>query len=122
MLRVIRIKTSECRGGVVENVNVRNIRVGKCDEAILKINLLYEPREECDRSFPPFVHDVTLENVTSRESRYGIYIVGLEESVNVSGITLKNCSFNGVEDGVSLTGAEKVKLKKVFVNGKRIRI
>lgn len=122
LLRVIRIKTSECRGGVVENVNVRNIRVGKCDEAILKINLLYEPREECDRSFPPFVHDVTLENVTSRESRYGIYIVGLEESVNVSGITLKNCSFNGVEDGVSLTGAEKVKLKKVFVNGKRIRI
>lgn len=122
LLRVIRIKTSECRGGVVENVNVRNIRVGKCDEAILKINLLYEPREECDRSFPPFVHDVTLENVTSRESRYGIYIVGLEESVNVSGITLKNCSFNGVEDGVSLTGAEKVKLKKVLVNGKRIRI
>ncbi len=122
LLRVIRIKTSECRGGVVENVNVRNIRVGKCDEAILKINLQYEPREECNRSFPPFVRDVTLENMTSLESRYGIYIVGLEESVNVSGITLKDCSFNGVEYGASITGAEKLKLKNVFVNGKRIRI
>ena len=122
LLRVIRIKTSECRGGIVENVNVRNVRVGKCDEAILKINLLYEPHEECDSSFPPFVHDVTLENVTSLESRHGIYIVGLQESVNVSGITLKNCSFKGVEEGISVTGAEAVKLKKVFINGKKTRI
>ena len=121
LLRVIRIKTSDCRGGVVENVNVRNIKVGKCSEAVLKINLMYEPGEECDRNFPPFVRDVTLENVTSEESHYGIYIIGFEESVNVSGITLRNCSFNGVQEGTSITGAEDVKLQKVFINGQKIK-
>ncbi|HCM60156.1 MAG TPA: glycoside hydrolase [Bacteroidales bacterium] len=122
LLRVIRIKTSDCRGGVVENVNVRNVTVGKCSEAVLKINLMYEPGEECDRNFPPFVRDVTLENVTSCESQYGIYIIGLDGAVNVSDITLRNCSFNGVQEGASVTGAEGVKLKKVFVNGEKLKI
>ena len=122
LLRVIRIKTSDCRGGVVENVNIRNVTVGKCSEAVLKINLMYEPGEECNRSFPPFVRDVTLENVTSEESKYGIYIIGLEGKVNVSGITLINCSFNGVQEGASVTGAEGIKLKKVLINGKKLNI
>jgi len=122
LLRVIRIKTSDCRGGVIENVNVRNVKVGKCSEAVLQINLMYEPGEDCKRDFPPFVRNVTLENVTSQESQYGIYIIGLEESVNVSDITLRNCSFNGVQKGTSITGAEGVKLKKVFINGEKIRI
>lgn len=34
--RVIRIKTNDCRGGIVENVFVRNIQVGQCHEAVLK--------------------------------------------------------------------------------------
>ncbi|MRR19293.1 glycoside hydrolase family 28 protein [bacterium] len=122
LLRVIRIKTSDCRGGIVENVNVRNVKVGKCSEAVLKINLMYEPNEECDRSFPPFVRNVTLENVTSQESHYGIYIVGLDGSVNVSDITLRNCSFNGVQEGASITGAERVKLEKVFINGEKLKL
>ncbi len=122
LLRVIRIKTSDCRGGIIENVNVRNVKVGKCSEAVLKINLMYEPLEDCKRGFPPFVRNVTLENVTSQESQYGIYIIGLDGSVNVSDVTLRNCSFNGVQQGTSITGAEKVKLKKVFINGEKIRL
>lgn len=122
LLRVIRIKTSDCRGGVVENVNVRNVKVGKCEEAVLKINLMYEPRENCLRDFPPYVRNVTLENVTSQQSRYGVYIIGLDSTVNVSDITVSNCTFNGVEEGASITGAEKVRLRNVFVNGKKIRI
>jgi len=122
LLRVIRIKTSDCRGGIIENVNVRNVKVGKCSEAVLKINLMYEPLEECKRGFPPFVRNVTLENVTSQESKYGIYIIGLDGSVNVSDITLRNCSFNGVQQGTKITGAEGVILKKVFINGEKIRL
>lgn len=122
LLRVIRIKTSDCRGGVIDNVNVRNVKVGKCSEAVLKINLMYEPREECERGFPPFVRNVTLENVTSQESQYGIYIIGLDESVNVSGINLIDCSFSGVQEGTSITGADGVKLKKVYINGEKITL
>ena len=51
--RVIRIKTNNCRGGVVDGVYVRRVDVGQCREAVLKINLLYESGEDCDRSYPP---------------------------------------------------------------------
>jgi polygalacturonase len=121
MLRVIRIKTSDCRGGIIENINVRNIKVGICSEAVLHITLNYDPAEPCARNFPPVVRNVTLENVTSNKSKYGIYIEGLDKSVNISDITVKNCAFNGVEQGTLITGAERVKLKKVYINGKKIR-
>lgn len=121
LLRVIRIKTSDCRGGVIENVNVRNIRVGKCEEAVLKINLMYEPQENCRRNFPPYVRNVTLENVTSEQSRYGVYIIGLDSSVNVSDVTVRNCSFSGVEEGISVTGAERVRFRNFYINGKKVR-
>ena len=121
LLRVIRIKTSDCRGGVIENINVRNVEVGRCEEAVLKINLMYEPRENCLRDFPPYVRNVTLENVTSGQSRYGIYIIGLDSTINVSDVTVRDCTFSGVEDGNHISGAERVRLRNVSVNGKKTR-
>ena len=49
--RVIRIKTNNCRGGVIENIYVRNIEVGECRRSRLKINLQYENREKCEQSY-----------------------------------------------------------------------
>ena len=119
--RVIRIKTNECRGGVIENIFVRNVTVGECKEAVLKINLLYEPREACDRSHPPVVRNVVLQNVTSQKSRYGVYIVGLDGKENVENISLYNCRFNGVTDGNNVTGAKKVKYVNYLLNGQIVK-
>jgi polygalacturonase len=116
--RVIRIKTSTCRGGVVENVFVRNVKVGQCKEAVLKINLVYDPREQCQRDFPPIVRNVHLENVTSEKSRYGVLITGLEDMENVYDISVSNSSFNGVEKGNSTVGARNVKYANLYINGK----
>lgn len=116
--RVIRIKTNTCRGGVIEGINVRNVTVGQCKEAVLKINLDYEPREICDRSFPPTVKDVRIENVTSEKSKYGVLIIGLAESCNVNNISIENCSFNNVEKGNKVTGlVEGITTKNLKING-----
>lgn len=116
--RVIRIKTSACRGGVVENVFVRNVKVGQCKEAVLKINLLYDPRENCRRDFPPTVRNVHLENVTSQKSAYGVLITGLENMENVYDVTVSNSAFNGVEKGNAMVGARNVKFANLYINGK----
>jgi polygalacturonase len=118
--RVIRIKTSLCRGGIIENVFVRNVTVGQCKEAVLKINLAYEPKEECNRSFPPLVRNVILQNVTSNKSRYGVYIVGLDDVVNVSDISLTNCVFNGVKDGDNIKGAKNISYVNYKLNSQVI--
>lgn len=119
--RVIRIKTSDCRGGVIENVWVRNVKVGKCDECVLKVNLLYEPEENCEHAFPPIVRNVNLFNVTSSSSRYGVFIDGLESAPsNVDGITVENCHFDGVKEGNKINAATNITFSGLFINGEKV--
>lgn len=103
--RVIRIKSNPCRGGITENVFVRNVDVGKCGEAVLKINLDYDAKEQCCRDYPPTVRNIWLENVTCRQSKMGVYIIGMPDKDNVYGIHVKNCHFTGIkEQTVKVTG------------------
>jgi polygalacturonase/rhamnogalacturonyl hydrolase YesR len=109
--RVIRIKTNPCRGGVTENVFVRNVECGECKEAVLKINLDYEPNEPSPRLYNPTVKNVYLENVTCKKSEYGVYFVGLKNSTNIYNIKVKDCRFDGVTTNSNyLTG----KVKDIF--------
>ena len=121
--RVIRIKTNPCRGGVIDGINVRNVKVGQCREAVLKINLDYEPREKCDRSYPPVVQNVNIDNVNSGKSKFGVLIIGLKESCNVRNVNLSNCSFNNVEKGNKITGlVENVTSTGLKINGKKVEL
>lgn len=118
--RVIRIKTNTCRGGITENVFVRNVEVGQCREAVLKINLDYERRETARRGFVPTVRNVWLENVNCQKSRYGVLIIGLDSTLQVNNINLNNCRFNGVERGNSITGQTRdVRFNNLYINGKK---
>ena len=116
--RVLRIKTNSCRGGIIENINMRNVKVGVCKESVLKINLDYEHNEICCRGFYPTVRNVYMENVTSQQSKYGVQIIGLDEDTYVYDINVKNCKFNGVKDGNFMSGKTRnVKFDNLFVNG-----
>ncbi len=115
--RVVRIKTNTCRGGIVENIYVRNVEVGECREAVLKINLNYEPREQAQRGFIPTVRNVNLENVNCHKSKYGAYIVGLEESEQIQNVLVKNCVWTGV-----LTGENRMEGKFRNVKFKNVKI
>ncbi len=97
--RVLRIKTNSCRGGIIENINMRNVTVGQCGEAVLKLNTDYEPREVCCRGFYPTIRNVTMENVTCKKSKYGVMIVGYQDpklANTINNITVRNCQFDGV--------------------------
>lgn len=118
--RVIRIKTNTCRGGLIEGVYVRNVEVGQCREAVLKINLLYESKEDCARDFPPTVRNVMLENVSCHKSRYGVLINGLEDDSHVYNIQVRNCFFDGVEKGNSVNGAKDVVFSQLHINGELV--
>lgn len=119
--RVIRIKTSTCRGGLIENVFVRNITVGECKEAVLRINLQYEPREQCNRAFTPTVRNVHLRNITSQKSQYGVLIIGLDDADNVYNISVEDSRFNNVsKGGNSITGAKDVRFNNLYINGELV--
>jgi len=116
--RVVRIKTNTCRGGVIENINARNIKVGVCKESVLKINLDYEPKEICCRGFVPTVRNINIENITCEKSKYGVQIIALDSVCNVYDINVKDCHFNGVKDGNYSKGQTRdVHFDNLFING-----
>jgi len=116
--RVIRIKSSTCRGGLIENIYVKDVTVGQCGEAVLIIDLQYENRENCNRGFNPTVRNVYLQNVTCEKSKFGAYIVGLEDNDHVYNINVEDCHFNNVAQGNSIKGAKDITFKGLYINGK----
>jgi polygalacturonase len=112
--RALRIKTNSVRGGIVENVYLRNITIGQVAEAVLKINFLYG--EGDIGSYTPTVRNINLNNVTSRKSRYAFSIRGYNRSP-ITDIRLENCTFDNVEKSDVLVGVENIVLKDVKING-----
>ena len=94
--RVLRIKTNTCRGGIIQNIFMRNIKVGQCAEAVMRINLVYEPNEIAERGHIPTVRNIFMENVTCKKSKYGILVNGLDDQDQVYNVNVKNCRFEGL--------------------------
>ena len=120
----IDIKTNTCRGGINENIYVRNIRVGECREAVMRINLVYEPKEIAERGHIPTVRNVYVENITCKKSKYGILLNGLSEkdskTAQIYNINVKNCKFEGLSaEPVYKTGLVKdINIENLTVSAK----
>jgi polygalacturonase len=112
--RALRIKTNSVRGGTIENIYLRNIKIGQVAEAVLKVNFQYGEGDTGD--FTPTVRNINMENVTSGKSRYAMSITGYERSP-ITGIHLKNCIFDNVEKSNVLVGVKNLDLMNVEING-----
>lgn len=119
--RIIRIKSNSERGGEVKNIFVRDITVGECKESILGIELNYWHVE--DGPYPPYFHNIHLENITSQKSNYLLYIDGTEGKIQARDIFIKNCTFNGIARPAInyVSGAEGIHFENVTANGKEIK-
>ena len=116
--RVLRIKTNSCRGGIIENIYMKDVNVGQCGESVLKINLDYEHNEICCRGNYPTVRNVLMENVKCQKSKYGVQIIGLDEDTYVYDIDVRNCHFNGVQQGNFQSGKVRdVRFDRLYING-----
>jgi len=115
--RALRIKTNSVRGGTVENVYMRNVKVGQVADAVFKVNFQYGEKDT--GAFTPMVRNINMENVTCNKSKYGVRIDAYERSP-VSGIYLKNCSFMNVEKGNILNHVKDLTVDKVTINGKSV--
>jgi len=115
--RVIRIKTNSIRGGTIENIFVRNIKVGQVGEAVVKINFFYEEGDAGE--FTPIVKNINIENVTSERSEYALWIKAYERSP-VENIKIENCEFNNVKKENIIENVKGLKLNLVKINNKEI--
>lgn len=87
--RAIRLKSNSLRGGYLEHLYVRNIEVGEVSDAVVRINLEYWGESG---DFPPSVNDIHLSDITSKKSKYPLYLIGIEGSP-IKNVFLSRCSF-----------------------------
>jgi polygalacturonase len=113
--RALRIKTNSMRGGVVENVYMRNVTVGEVSDAVIRVYFQYGEGDVGQHT--PVVRNIFVSNVTSKKSKYALYLSGYERSP-VANLNLENCRFDGVEKGNMLSHYRDLKMKDVYINGK----
>ncbi len=108
--RALRIKSNARRGGVVENVRMRNVEIGRVAEALLTIDFLYE--EGAKGGFPPTARDILIENVTSRSTPRLFFIQGFE-GATIDRIRVANSAFSGLEAPEVIQHAGRIELDHV---------
>jgi hypothetical protein len=92
---LLRIKTNAVRGGVIENVYMRNMKAGQIAQAVLRIDFYYE---EGDKGpFTPIVRNVEMKNVESGKSQFGIWIRAYDRSP-ATNISVDHCVFRNVAE------------------------
>jgi unsaturated rhamnogalacturonyl hydrolase len=114
--RALRFKNNAVRGGVLENVFMRHVKIGRVGEAVLTIDLLYE--EGAKGPFKPVVRNVQLDHITSSASPRVMFIRGFEGAV-IDNIRISNSTFRGVTDTEVVTHTGSVSFKNVTIEPAR---
>jgi len=102
------------RGGVIEQIYMRDITVGQVAEAIVAADFFYE--EGNSGRYTPTLRDVDVRRVSSRQSRYGLLLRGYPESP-ITRLHVEDCTFDGVREGDRIEGVQSLEITNVRVNG-----
>ncbi|MDE3164754.1 MAG: glycoside hydrolase family 28 protein [Acidobacteriota bacterium] len=115
--RVLRFKDNAMRGGIIEHVYMRNVKVGQVARAALDVDFYYE--EAARGGFTPIVRDVEMENVAVGKCQNAWSLRGFSNAP-IRDIRLKNCTFNNAERPSVAEHVEGLTLDNVTVNGKKV--
>jgi len=118
--RAIRIKTNSKRGGIIENIYVRNLEVGTVKECVLKLNMFYNVYGSQTGNFIPTIRNISLENVKVKNGgKYGVWAEGYKESP-VENITLKNVVIQKVDSVYLLKNVKNLNFINTYINEKKV--
>jgi polygalacturonase len=114
--RVLRIKTSSSRGGIIENVFMKNIKVGTYRDAAVHCNMFYE----APGNYMPIIRNIWVENLDVVDGgEYGVYVHAYKESP-VQHLRMVNCNIRGVNTPIKIDHAKNVKMEEVIINGSKV--
>lgn len=117
--RAIRIKTNTKRGGIIENIYVRNLEVGTVKECVLLATMFYNVYGSQTGNFMPIVRNISLENVNVKNGgKYSVLAEGYKESP-VENITLKNVKIEKVDSVYLLKNVKNINFINTYINGKK---
>jgi polygalacturonase len=108
---MLRIKTNSLRGGFVENVHVRKVKIGTVGKAAIRINFHYSDGDVGE--FVPRVSNVSVSNIIGEDVRQVLFLQGYERSP-VQNVRVSNCRFEGVKEADVVEHVEGLVLDNVY--------
>jgi unsaturated rhamnogalacturonyl hydrolase len=115
----MRLKSNARRGGIIENIFMRRVEIGRVAEALLTVDFLYE--EGPNGAYPPIVRNVVIENVTCQSSPRVFFINGFP-GATIDRIRVANSIIAGVEATEVVQGAGRIELENVTIRpAKKVR-
>ncbi|MDW8852764.1 glycoside hydrolase family 28 protein [Flavobacterium sp. MMLR14_040] len=118
--RAIRIKTNSRRGGIIEDIYVRNLEVGTVKECVLKLNMFYNVYGSQTGNFIPVIRNISLENINVKNGgKYSVRAEGYAESP-VENITLKNVVIKKVDSIYLLKNVKNINFINTYINDKKV--
>lgn len=110
--RAFRFKSNAVRGGVIENVHVTKVKIGRVSRAALSVEFDYE--EGAQGPERPVLRHVRIENVTA-QSCGSVAIITAFPGAVIEDIRLKDCAFRGVETADVLKHAGSLTFENVDI-------
>ncbi|WP_257669682.1 glycoside hydrolase family 28 protein [Parapedobacter tibetensis] len=114
--RVLRLKTSSSRGGIIEHIFMKDTKVGTYKEAAVRFNMFYEKPGD----FLPTIRNIWVENMeVERGGKYGILINAYEESP-VQDFRMVNSTMHGVRTPIKANNVRNMTMENVDMDEKSL--
>jgi unsaturated rhamnogalacturonyl hydrolase len=110
--RAFRFKSNAVRGGIIENVHVTNVKIGRVSRAALSVEFDYE--EGAQGPEKPVLRHVRIEKV-SAQSCGSVAVITAFPGAVIEDLRLKDCVFRGVETADVLKHAGSLTFENVDI-------
>ena len=110
----LRFKNNAMRGGVLEHLYFRDIKVGEVAHAAITVDFNYE--EGANGKYTPVLRDLNVENLKSGKSRYALDLQGFPNAP-IMDVRLTNCTFENTAEPSILKNVKGLTMQNVRVNG-----
>jgi polygalacturonase len=90
----LRLKSNAMRGGVIENIFMRNIQVGTVHDSVLQIDFLYEEGVKGEQK--PVARNVVLENIVCADTPRVLNVRGFP-AASITDVRIYNSTFKQIK-------------------------
>ena len=117
--RALRLKSNKIRGGTIENIYLRDIKVGEVSNAAVRINQNYPTKTENAPIKYTTYRNIFVERMTCEKADYAFQIMGLEE-LPISNVKFIDCQFTNIKNDNVFENVDDLVLENIAINGEKL--
>jgi polygalacturonase len=110
--QALRFKTNAMRGGTIEKVYFRDIKVGEVADAVVQVDFYYDTGAAGPER--PVVRNIEISGLTAEKAKYALFMKGFANAP-IRDVRLDDCSFGGVANENVIEHVEGLAMNQVSI-------